>query len=222
MDSCSRRHFLFATSGMLILPVRVLPAEMCAMNGASRIIRSGLWQWLTGPGLERFELVCEEGGWKARGTIVALGERGPAEAVYSWSCDEAWRTRQADISLRDESGERSLHVIAKNGRWFENGHDKKQLAGCVDIDLGWSPSTNTIAIRRLTLPIGARSAPLTMAWVRFPQLTLEPLAQEYERVSERRYIYTSRDGDFRAALDVDEDGLVVEYEGYWRRVSDKG
>jgi hypothetical protein len=207
---------------MLTLTVHALGPEMSTMNAASQIVRSGLWEWLTGPGLERFELVREENGWKARGTIVALGERGPAEAVYSWSCDEAWRTRQADISLRDESCERSLHVIAKNGRWFENGHEKKQLAGCVDIDLGWSPSTNTIAIRRLNLPIGARSAPLTMAWVRFPQLTLEPLAQEYERLSERRYIYTSRDGDFRAALDVDEDGLVVEYEGYWRRVSDKG
>ena len=207
---------------MLILPVRVLRAEMYAMNRASRTIRSGMWQWLTGPGLERFELVREEGGWKVRGTIVALGESGPAEAVYSWSSDEAWQTHRAQISLRDESGERSLHVIAKNGSWFENGHEKKQFAGCVDIDLGWSPSTNTIAIRRLNLLVGARSGPLTMAWVRFPLLTLEILPQEYERVSDRRYIYTSRGGGFRAALDVDKDGLVVEYKGYWRRVSGKG
>jgi hypothetical protein len=203
------------------MPVRMLGLEMDAMNAVSRIIRSGLWQWLTGPGLERFELVREEGGWRVRGTIVAFGESGPAEVVYSWSCDKAWQTQRAEISLRDESGERALHIIAENGRWFENGHEKRPLAGCVDIDLGWSPSTNTIAIRRLNLPIGARSAPLTMAWVRFPQLMLEPLPQEYYRVGERRYIYASRGGGFRAALDVDEEGLAVEYEGYWRRVSGK-
>jgi hypothetical protein len=207
---------------MVTSPVHAFGPEMSTMKGHSQIVRSGLWEWLTGVGLERFGLIREENGWKVRGTIIALGERGPAEAVYSWSCDEAWQTRQADISLRDESGERSLYVIAKNGRWFENGHERKQLAGCVDIDLGWSPSTNTIAIRRLKLPIGTRSAPLTMAWVRFPQLTLEPLPQEYERVGAHRYIYVSRGGGFRAALDVDDEGVVVEYEGYWRRVAAKG
>jgi hypothetical protein len=91
------------------------------------------------------------------------------------------------------------------------------IAGCVDIDLGWSPSTNTIPIRRLNLRVGARSGPLTMAWVRFPDLTLGPLGQDYECLEERRYRYTSRGGGFRAIIEVDDEGLVVEYEGLSQR-----
>jgi len=181
-------------------------------------VRTALWRWLKGTGLERCELVRDTAGWAIRGTIITLGERGPAEAIYTVFCDPEWRTERADISLRDNSGARALRLVAKNGRWFENGEEKKSVAGCVDIDLGWSPSTNTIAIRRLNLRVGARSDPLTMAWVRFPDLTVQPLGQDYERLEERRYRYRSRGGGFSAVLEVDDEGLVVEYEGLWQRV----
>ena len=183
----------------------------------SRLASSGLWRRVKGIGLERFELLRETGGWTIRGTIIALGERGPAEARYTICCDAAWRTQTTDISLREASGARSLRVRADQGHWFENGQEKKDLAGSVDIDLGWSPSTNTIAIRRLDLPLGSLSGPLTMAWVRFPELTIEPSAQEYRRVDRLRYRYTSGNG-FSALIDVDGEGLVVEYEGVWQRV----
>ncbi len=56
-----------------------------------------------------------------------------------------------------------------------------------------------------------------MAWVRFPELTVELLPQSYERLDERVYRYTSRDGGFRADLTVDEEQLVIDYEGVWKR-----
>jgi len=98
-----------------------------------------------------------------------------------------------------------------------NGREEEPLRGCVDVDLAWSPSTNTLPIRRLALAVGARRE-VTAAWVRFPELTLEPLAQEYERLAERRYRYTSAGGTFTAVLDVDDDGVVLEYAGGWQRV----
>jgi hypothetical protein len=117
------------------------------------------------------------------------------------------------------SGVRSLRVEWDKKRWFENGRHKKSLAACTDLDLGWSPSTNTIAIRRLGLPIGARSGPQTAAWVRFPELIIEALPQEYERLGKYRYRYTSRSGAFRAGIHVDTNTLVIEYEGFWRRAT---
>ncbi|HEU4416520.1 MAG TPA: putative glycolipid-binding domain-containing protein, partial [Candidatus Angelobacter sp.] len=59
------------------------------------------------------------------------------------------------------------------------------------------------------------------AWVRFPELTLQPLPQEYLRVSDRQYRYSSRNGAFTAGLTVDEVGLVMDYEGFWRRVDER-
>jgi hypothetical protein len=98
-----------------------------------------------------------------------------------------------------------------------NGVEAPAVEGCVDVDLEWSPSTNTLPIRRLALAVGASSGSIVAAWIRFPALTLEPLPQAYARRSERSYRYTSGGGSFAADLEVDAEGLVVEYQGVWRR-----
>ncbi len=181
--------------------------------------RTGLWQRLQGVGLEHFELIQAADGWALRGTILALDEQGPAQADYEILCDAAWHTRRANISLRDMAGERTLRLAVEGNRWTVNGTELETVRGCIDIDLGWSPSTNTLPIRRLGLAVGEKSGTITAAWVRFPELTVEPLPQEYERLAERRYRYSSRGGAFTAELKIDEEGLVIDYEGIWRRVS---
>lgn len=184
----------------------------------SRLIQAGLWQWSQGTGLERFELRRSADEWILQGTVLTLTDNQAAEARYEIACDSSWRTKRARISLRDVSGERVLDIRAENGRWYENGHLNEAVNDAVDIDLGWSPSTNTLPIRRLQLDVGQSSGVITAAWVRFPELTLQPLPQEYLRTSENEYRYSSRGGAFVARISVDEDGVVLDYEGYWRRV----
>src|SRR6266576_1103855 len=161
-----------------------------------RLVSTVLWQWTREPGSEHFELFRGRAGWTMHGTIIALGRKGPTIAEYTIRCDTAWRTQNANISLRDDSGVRSLRVTLDREGWFENSRHKRSLAGCTDLDLEWSPSTNTIAIRRLKLPVGVRSGPQTATWVRFPELTMEPLPQEYEHLDEDHYRYTSSGGAF--------------------------
>jgi len=99
-------------------------------------------------------------------------------------------------------------------KWPRN----KTIVGAIDIDLGWSPSTNTLPIKRLKLEIGQTSGEFIAAWVHFPELTLQPLPQEYVRLTDRQYRYSSRSGAFVANLSVDDDDLVLDYEGFWERV----
>lgn len=54
---------------------------------------------------------------------------------------------------------------------------------------------------------------MVAAWVRFPQLEVAPLAQRYTRIKEFLYRCESRSGAFSAMVEVDNLGLVVEYEG---------
>jgi hypothetical protein len=84
----------------------------------------------------------------------------------------------------------------------------------VDVDLGFTPSTNLLPIRRLSLAVGAEAS-IRAAWLRFPGLELEPLEQVYRRESEHRYRYESGGGRFAAELEVDEFGLVARYGDYW-------
>jgi len=88
-------------------------------------------------------------------------------------------------------------------------------AGCIDVDLGCTPATNTLPIRRLEIPVGGEAGILA-AWVRFPDLKVRPLPQRYRRLGPDRYEYSSN--TFRAELGVDGNGLVLDYAGAWERV----
>jgi len=177
-----------------------------------------MWRRTDATGLERFELLRTASDWILRGTILILAEGGPTEARYEVVCDGAWRSKRADISLCGSTGERSLRIALAGGEWHENGKENKTIRECVDIDLEWTPSTNTIPVRRLRLAVGQRSGVISAAWVRFPDLTLQPLRQEYQRTSERCFRYTSLAGAFATNIAVDREGLVLDYEGFWQRV----
>jgi hypothetical protein len=84
----------------------------------------------------------------------------------------------------------------------------------VDIDLPFTPSTNMIPIRRLSLNPGER-AEVRAAWLRFPELTLEPLVQSYARTGDTSYHYESSGGEFVTDLEVGAAGFVLRYPPLW-------
>jgi hypothetical protein len=190
---------------------------MSSMDSSLQLVASGLWRWLQGTGLERFEFLRAGDEWIFRGTILTLAHDAAAEARYEITCDRSFRTKAANVFFRDAAGERSLQIVSEDGRWLENGAENQTVRGAIDIDLGWSPSTNTLPIRRLGLEIGQTSGEFIAAWVRFPELTLQPLPQEYLRLGDRKYRYSSRGGAFVAELLVDDHDLVLDYEGFWQR-----
>jgi hypothetical protein len=102
------------------------------------------------------------------------------------------------------------------GNWERNGVVVPAVAGALDIDLGFTPATNTLPIRRLALEVGA-SAPVQSAWLRFPELRFERLDQTYTREAELMFRYRATvDGEpFVARLDTDAFGRVLRYEGLW-------
>jgi uncharacterized protein len=167
-----------------------------------------VWRGLDPPGHEACRIV----GQTLEGTAV-LAE--PVSALtYRVVCDEAWRTRSVSVSGWIESRSVDMHITIFGGRWTLNGDPQRAVDGCLDVDLNFSPSTNTLPIRRLGLAIGA-SATIAVAWLRFPSLTLERLEQTYRRTAERTWQYSSE--DFTAEVEVDEEGLVTRYEGLWIR-----
>ena len=96
-----------------------------------------------------------------------------------------------------------------------NGKSCPEVDGCIDIDLNFSPVTNTLPIRRLDLSEGG-SERVRAAWLRFPSFKLEALAQTYTRLDGTTYRYVSGSGSFTREIKVDEFGLVTDYPDYWR------
>jgi hypothetical protein len=178
-----------------------------------------MWQFLRGAGLERFELRRGASSWVLKGLILRVTEDGrAAQSAFEIVCDDPWRTRRATIYLVVSGEYRRLQIEAHNDRWFFGTRELTGVRSCRDIDLGWSPATNTIAIRSLNLPAGGSSGPLMFAWVRFPELSVEPLEQEYRRPTQSSYLYRSHDGVFSAEITCDRHGLVENYATAWKRV----
>jgi hypothetical protein len=159
-------------------------------------------------------------GWRVRGSVIAVADDQPLCVEYQLACARDWRTQRLRVATASGDVRRSLLLTARDGHWLTPTGERADLRGCVDVDLGVTPMTNTLPIRRLNLVIGA-SAEVTAAWVRFPSLEIRPLGQIYTRLSERTYRYESDTG-FRTEIEVDEDGFVVTYPGGWRRFLPSG
>lgn len=169
------------------------------------------------PGAEHFELSRTASGWQLAGTVV-LGQPGlPTLLRYAVTCDLEWCTRAVEVEHVGASERRLLRLKADGlGRWWREGEEMHSVAGCIDVDLSFTPASNTLPIRRLGLGTGGR-ADLVATWIRLPELDLEPLRQTYSRLNSHRYRYASGGGAFVTTLTVDDAGLVEEYPGLWSR-----
>ena len=161
--------------------------------------------------LDGFEVVYAQPG-RLRGHTSAV-ENGEAYAVrYEITLDDRWRTREARVASDTVAGQRETVLISDaEGRWTVDGKPAPQLDGLIDVDLEASACTNTLPIHRLSLPLGeVTEAPA--AYVRAIDLTVTRLDQTYRKLDDGRYDYTS-DTDFRAVLEYDAAGLIVDYPG---------
>ena len=158
---------------------------------------------------EYFTSVTAEDGHRLEGDVVLPAADAPARIAYRLEVDAQWRTRHVRADI-DRAGERRhIELTADgNGGWQHVDPPVADLTGCLDVDLGWTPATNTLPIRRLQLDVGEERT-IDIAWVRFPEMTLERVAQTYRRLDERSWQYSS--GSFTAKLEVDAHGYVLRY-----------
>lgn len=187
--------------------------------------RQIMWSPWNGPGLEHLRLLQQENGIVADGFILGVQERGPFRVHYEIRCTAEWRLRAVHVSLLSGSPQ-SLHLfIDGEGVWTtEGGEIISSLEGCLDVDISVTPFTNTLPIRRLALQPGSIAA-LKMAYIAIPEMHVEATEQRYTCLegtpSGGRYRFESLEHgvpSFTADLPVDQEGLVLDYPGLFRRV----
>jgi hypothetical protein len=172
-----------------------------------------LWQASDG-GSEICVLERAGRGWRFRGTVLTHEAKEPIELRYAVTVDAAWATTGVDVLVSFAGGD--FREPVEIGSLWTGKERPPGFEGCVDVDLSFTPATNTLPIRRLGLGVGEERE-IAVAWLVWPELRFERAVQRYARLREDRYRY--RQDDFEAELEVDEDGLVLEYEGLWRAVA---
>ena len=180
------------------------------MNG------SVLWRRLDRPGHEAARLVSHGSRWHLAGTAVFAHDGQPCRLDYLIVCRPDWRTLSGKVTgwVGDQDVDVEIAVEPQGG-WRLNETVVPEIAGCLDLDLNFSPSTNLLPIRRLNLAVG-QEAEVRAAWLRFPSFHLEPLEQVYRRTGAGTYRYESAGGRFVRDIEVNEAGLVTLYPDFWR------
>lgn len=175
------------------------------------------WESVCGTGHEHLVLKLRADGITADGLVITPAA-DPAGLRYRLVLDTLWRVR--DVRAEIIGGHRRLALSSDGeGSWTDGeGVDLPHLAGAIDVDLSASPFTNTLPIRRLGLA-PHQSADIVCAYVQVPDLDVFADPQRYtRRAAAGRWLYESRDSDFRCEIGTDADGLVTDYPGLFRRI----
>jgi uncharacterized protein len=177
-----------------------------------------VWRRADKPGHEFCTLAKTDHGMKLTGVTVLTDAKVPCCLQYTIEVDAKWRTLLCRLTGYVGKHAITIDIRREGAQWLLNGNEVPEVAGAIDIDLGFSPSTNMLPIRRLGLEVG-KSEAIRAAWLRFPELTLESLDQTYTRLTPDTFRYESGGGKFRRDLKVDQFGMIIDYPELWRAES---
>lgn len=178
--------------------------------------QSVVWRRLDKPGHEFARLFFDHACWHLNGTAIFIQAKQPCCLDYELKCNSGWETLSGRVSgWVGETAIKTEISVDSNRRWLLDGQECIHAAGCIDLDLNFSPLTNTLPIRRLNLKVGEK-AEVRAAWLKFPSFEIEPLEQSYYRIDAATYRYESGGGRFVADLKVNETGFVTSYPNVWQ------
>lgn len=181
-----------------------------------------IWRRLDLPGHDACRLWSEGGLWRIEGMAVWADPAGPAQLAYEISVGADWITHSARVMGR--VGKRALSLSVhrgETGEWRLNGEALPEMTGLQDIDLGFTPATNTMPIRRLRAT-RKDDADLCAVWLDSSDWHWKRLPQRYENLGEGRWRYASPSHDYQAELTADSDGFVTDYPGLWMKEDPHG
>lgn len=170
------------------------------------------WSTDDGRGSETLSLRFENEAWTAEGLVTG------ADVQYVFRLTATWQLQQ--MLLFRDMDEPDLW-LANDGRglWGEvNGAVRRELGGCDDIDVMCSPFTRTMAIRRLNLSVG-QSTNVESITVDTETLSVQRARLEYTRLGSHRWVVRRDDAGPSHEFDVDDFGLALDIDGYFRRTT---
>lgn len=174
-----------------------------------------LWKRLDHAGHDACRFTQTIDSWAVEGAAVFEHEGYAANLAYRLVCDQRWASLVASVS--GWLGKRNIHFLIERRHdelWRINGKINETLTGLKDIDLGFTPASNTNAIRRLNLSEGDEAKSVAI-WLDTEDWTIKPLPQTYRRTGKNAYDYVSPQHNYRATLLVDDYGAVIEYPELW-------
>ncbi len=177
------------------------------------------WRKLDHPGHDSCRLFRLSNGWRLSGSAVFWDAGRPCHFQYDVITDAEWRTRRATVEGFLGNKEINVDISSSgNGHWRIAGKPQNNVTGCVDVDLGFTPATNLIVLRRLSLKVGQR-AEAPAAYLEFPKMRFVRLPQIYSRIGVTKYQYEAPTAGYSGILQVTPAGVITQYPRLFERVT---
>ena len=176
------------------------------------------WRKLDHPGHDSCRLFQLSKGWSLSGAAVFCEDGRPCHFHYEVVTDAVWRTRRASVTGYLGNRSIDLRINAARNDWKVDGEVQHSLAGCLDVDLGFTPATNLLVLRRLSLKVGQR-AEAPAAYLSFPRMRFVKLPQIYHRTGRTEYEYEAPTVEYAGTLQVAPSGAIVQYPGLFERLA---
>lgn len=189
-------------------------------NHVAQPPRTVLWRRIDVEGMDACSFVQRDDGYEVSGTAVYLDGIRPAKFDYWVHCNSDWSSCSAWVNGWVGSEKKAFSISCDaEGKWLMDGAGVPGVTGLLDVDLGFTPATNTNAIRRLKLDVGEEQE-TTAVWLDTEDWCFKPLMQSYRRVSKTEFAYTSPSHDYTAALVTDDFGIIQVYPQLWEAISE--
>jgi hypothetical protein len=179
-----------------------------------------LWRSINAPGFEHVRIDNGHPGWTVFDSMfVRVHEGAVKRGGYTLIIDKEWNTLELRIMVEDQPGQMiAQHVLATgDGRWTDaDERHIPSLDGVRDVDIQWSPLTNTLPVNRLCMKPGDEHD-ITVAYFSLPDLGIAPVRQHYTSVNDGVVRYSSDTRDFVRDLKIDDQGFVIDYPDLFSR-----
>ncbi|TMV06891.1 hypothetical protein FGK63_12275 [Ruegeria sediminis] len=175
-------------------------------------IATGHWRRLDMEGTDRCTLSRLEQGWMLVGQAIWHDGGADARLTYDVRCDPDWVSLSADVVGKVSGRDLALRLRKGPEGWFLNDDLQEDTGDCIDLDLSFTPATNLLPLRRLSLREG-QSAQVRAGWLQPGFRRVARLDQVYDWRAPDTVRYSSP--NFEAELGVHPSGFVTSYPGLW-------
>ena len=177
-----------------------------------------VWQSLAWPSTVIHQHIVSDTEIRGRGLTVGKTDQGtPFAYLYHVALTPAWEMKTVSVtSLLDR---RTLALRHDAGRWRDSAcAHLRGFDGVSLVDLSISPFTNTIAIKQLSF-VGDEPRTTDVVFFDENHFAFRRVQQRYRQIARNQYRYHDvESADFAADIVVDDAGLVIDYEGLFKRV----
>jgi uncharacterized protein len=178
-----------------------------------------LWTGREYHSLENCLVTISKNGANINSVIIGSYEGMIYRVDYAIETNKNWETISFEINYRHSNFVHHLRCEGDGkGNWKSAGKPAKQFDGCIDIDIPLTPFTNTLPINRLKLSAN-ETQQIRVIYLDLLKQQITPVRQQYKKLSATKYHYENVPNDFEADIEVDEQGLVVDYPMLFIRTS---